>query len=144
MHPSCTWNEMLISVLLLDDSTWTGNMIKARGYIVHECPCTRGIQKLMQLGDFHGISYCMSLKIDGTPWCYLRPLHIWKQYVFWTLNHWHTHVQSTRGHYHWPMCVEKMTIHQSVEIRAVIRNHYSLLMNSNAINHTWVFVNENT
>ena len=75
----------------------------------------------------------MILEIDGTPELSLRPINIWKQYVFWTLNHWGTLNQSTRGHYHWPLCDEKMTIHQSVEIGAVMRNHYSLIMNLNAI-----------
>ena len=38
-----------------------------------------------------------------------------------------------------------MTIPLSVEIRAVIRNHYdSLIINLNEINQTWAFVNKNT
>ena len=44
----------------------------------------------------------------------------------------------------WSLCVEKMTIHQSVEIRAVMRNQYSLIMNLNAINKTWALINKNT
>ena len=79
----------------------------------------------------------MLLKIDGT-------INIWKQTVFWTLNRWGIHNQSTRGHYHWSLCAEKMTIHQSVENRAVIRNHYSFVMNFNANNQTCALVNKNT
>ena len=37
-----------------------------------------------------------------------------------------------------------MTIHQSVEIKAVMRIQYSLIMNLNAINETWALVNKNT
>ena len=40
--------------------------------------------------------------------------------------------------------VEKITLHQSVEIRVVIRTHYLLIMNLNAINQTWSYVNKNT
>ena len=35
-------------------------------------------------------------------------------------------------------------IHQSVEIRAVISNHYSFIMNLNVINQTWALVNNIT
>ena len=37
-----------------------------------------------------------------------------------------------------------MTIYQTVKIRAVMRNLYSLIMNLIAINKTWVLVNKNT
>ena len=64
--------------------------------------------------------------------------------MFWTLNHWGTNHQSTRGHYHCSLCVEKNDYHQSVEIRAVIRNHYLLIMNLNAINRIRALVNMKT
>ena len=40
-------------------------------------------------------------------------------------------------------CALKMTIHQSVEIKVDMRNHYSLIMNLNAINKTLALVNKN-
>ena len=48
-----------------------------------ELTYTRGIQKLMQLVDFLGISYLMLLKIDRTPKFTLRPINIWKKNEFW-------------------------------------------------------------
>ena len=37
-----------------------------------------------------------------------------------------------------------MTIHQSVEIRAVMRNQYSFIVNLNVINKIWTLANKNT
>ena len=37
-----------------------------------------------------------------------------------------------------------MTIHQSGTIWAVMRNHYSSIMNLNAINKTWALAYKNT
>ena len=44
-----------------------GNVIYRKHVILYSLVFTRGIQKLMQLGDFLEISYNMLLKIDGTP-----------------------------------------------------------------------------
>ena len=52
--------------------------------------------------------------------------------------------QSENASYAPALYVENMTIFQTVKIRAVMRNLYSLIMNLIAINKTWVLVNKNT